>query len=225
MISVERLHAIAHWAKGLDPQEIERACRGTTEKCYTAGSYITHRGDRLDAWMGVVSGLVKIGAITSAGKAVTLAGMPPGMWFGEGTLLKSEGRMYDISVLRDTRLALMNRATFMWLFENSVGFNRFLVNQFNERLGQFIALVEYGRSLDSTARIARSIAWLFNPILNPQIGKFIAITQEELGLLAGLSRQATNRALKTLEDEKLIRLVPDGINVLNLQGLSQFENE
>lgn len=175
--------------------------------------------------MGVVSGLVKIGAITSAGKAVTLAGMPPGMWFGEGTLLKSEGRMYDISVLRDTRLALMNRATFMWLFENSVGFNRFLVNQFNERLGQFIALVEYGRSLDSTARIARSIAWLFNPILNPQIGKFIAITQEELGLLAGLSRQATNRALKTLEDEKLIRLVPDGINVLNLQGLSQFENE
>ena len=74
--------------------------------------------------------------------------------------------------LRDTRLAMMDRTTFFWLFENSVGFNRFLVRQLNERLGQFIGLLEYGRTLDATARLARSIASLFNPILYP-VSRFI----------------------------------------------------
>jgi CRP/FNR family transcriptional regulator, cyclic AMP receptor protein len=43
-----------------------------------------------------------------------------------------------VVALRDARLALMDRSTFLWLFENSVGFNRFLVGQLNERFGQFI---------------------------------------------------------------------------------------
>jgi predicted mannosyl-3-phosphoglycerate phosphatase (HAD superfamily) len=34
------------------------------------------------------------------------------------------GRRYDVMGLRDTRLAMMDRSTFFWLLENSVGFNR-----------------------------------------------------------------------------------------------------
>ena len=35
-------------------------------------------------------------------------------------MLKQEPRRYDVMALRDTRLALMDRSTFFWLFENSV---------------------------------------------------------------------------------------------------------
>ena len=65
---------------------------------------------------------------------------------------------------------MMNRATFMWLFETSVGFNRFLVHQLNERMGQFIATIECDRMHDPTARVARHLAWLFNPVLYPNAG-------------------------------------------------------
>jgi hypothetical protein len=58
---------------------------------------------------------------------------------------------------------MTDRKTFVWLFENSVVFNCFLIGQLNERLGQFIAFLEYGRTLDATARLARSIASLFDP--------------------------------------------------------------
>jgi CRP-like cAMP-binding protein len=54
-------------------------------------------------------------------------------WFGEGAVLKKEPRRYDLVALRDARLAMTERATFLWLFENSVAFNRFLVEQLNER--------------------------------------------------------------------------------------------
>ena len=110
--------------------------------------------------------LVKLSIVSRSGKAVTLHGIRAGGWFGEGTVLKNEPRHYDLVALRDTRMALMERATFLWLFENSVAFNRFLVRQrLDERLGQFIALAEYDRMLDATGRLARNIAWLFNAVL------------------------------------------------------------
>ena len=84
------------------------------------------------------SGLARMGIVSRGGKATSFAGLTAGAWFGEGTVLKNEARRYDVVALRDTRLALMDRATFLWLFENSVAFNRFLVGQLNERLGQFI---------------------------------------------------------------------------------------
>ena len=218
----DRLRAVAFWARELTETEIERACRGLVEKTWPAGATIVHRGDAFDYWTGVVSGLVKISSVSSTGKAISLAGMPAGMWFGEGSMLKGERRQYDLVTLRESRLAMMNRTTFAWLFENSVGFNRFLVRQFNERLGQFIALVEHDRMLDGVARVARGIAWLFNPVLNPNIGPSLDISQEELGLIAGLSRQVANRALQILEAEGLLKITQASLTPRDLQALSRY---
>jgi CRP/FNR family cyclic AMP-dependent transcriptional regulator len=116
----------------------------------------------------------------------------------------------------------MDRSTFLWLFENSVGFNRFLVGQLNERLGQFIGLLEYGRTLDATARLARSIASLFNPILYPGLTRHLEITQEEIGALSGISRQNANRSLKRLSDEGLLRLEYGGVTIVDLDRLRSY---
>ena len=116
----------------------------------------------------------------------------------------------------------MNRSTFFWLFENSVGFNRFLVGQLNERLGQFIAALEYGRTLDATARLARSIASMFNPILYPDLSRHLEITQEEIGALTGISRPNANQCLKRLEKQGLLRLQYGGVTVGDLDGLRRY---
>jgi CRP/FNR family cyclic AMP-dependent transcriptional regulator len=216
------LQQIAFWSSDLSDQEIEQARRGMVEKAYAKGAYICHRGDRLDSWTGVVSGLIKLSTVSRSGKAVSLAGIRAGGWFGEGTVLKNEPRQYDLVALRDTRMALMDRATFLWLFENSVAFNRFLISQFNERLGQFIALVEYDRMLDAPARVARNIAWLFNPTLYRDHERHLEISQEEIGLLSGVSRPVANKSLKMLEDRGLLRLERGGISVLNLAALGRF---
>ena len=222
MISPTRLLEIAPWARELGPDEIDKARRGIVEKNYPAGSYVCHHGDRLDAWTGVTSGLLRLGLVSRSGKAATLAGLREGAWFGEGTVLKGEPRRYDLVALRDTRLALMNRATFFWLFEHSAAFNRYLVRQFNERLGQFIALAEYDRILDAPARLARNLAWLFNPVLYPDASASLAITQEELGQLAGMSRQVANQSLARLEEEGLVRVERGVVTVRNLDGLIRY---
>jgi CRP/FNR family cyclic AMP-dependent transcriptional regulator len=79
--------------------------------------------------------------------------------------------------------------------------------------------VEYDRSLNATERLARNIAWLFNPVLYPESSNYLEISQEEVGLLSGISRQAANEALKTLEARGLIKLERMGIVVRDLPGL------
>ena len=213
----------AIWAGELKEDELERARRGIVERHFPKGAYVCHRGDRLDYWTGVVSGLVKISTISHSGKAMTFAGAGAGGWFGEGSVIKDEPRKYDLVAIRDTRLAMMPRSTFMWLFENSTGFNRFLVRQLNERMGQFIATIEYDRILGPKARVARNLSWLFNPVLYPGAGDEIEISQEELGLLAGLSRPVVNRSLRELEEEGLLAVSHNRITVLKLAALRSYD--
>jgi CRP-like cAMP-binding protein len=149
--------------------------------------------------------------------------VPTGGWFGEGSLLKDEARKYDVMALRDTRVARMPRATFDWLLETSLPFTRFLLMQLNERLGQFIGLVENDRTLDIDTRVARCLAAMFNSHLYPGLEKVVQISQEEIGYLSGASRQRANQALQLLEREGLLRLDYGGIRVLDLEGLRHFQ--
>lgn len=222
MISANHLRKIAAWSHELTDSEIEIARAGIVEKCYNANECIIARGDHLQYWAGVVSGLVRVGIVSRSGKATTLAGFTAGAWFGEGSLLKNEIRRYDVIALRDTRLAIMNQKTFFWLLKNSSAFGGFLVGQLNERLSQFVALVEYGRSLNATARVARCIASLFNPILYPTMDPHLAITQEEIGALSGVSRQNANVCLRALQDQGLIRREYGGITVIHLDKLMTY---
>jgi CRP-like cAMP-binding protein len=159
MIAADYLKRIAAWSRELNERELEIARAGIVEKSYSADEFIFMRGDQFEYWTGVVTGLARMGIVSRGGKATSFAGLSAGAWFGEGSVLKNEPRRYDVVALRDTRLAMMDRSTFFWLFENSVGLTS-SGGQLNERLGQFIALLEYGRTLDATARLARGIASL-----------------------------------------------------------------
>lgn len=216
------LVAATVWAGELTADELARATRGVNERRYSKGAYLCHRGDRLDCWTGIVTGLVKMSAISESGKAVTFAGIGAGGWFGEGSVLKDEPRKYDLVVMRDTHLLMMSRATFMWLYENSVGFNRFLVRQLNERLGQFIATTEYERLFDPKAKVARQLSWLCNPVLNPDVKGRVDIAQDELALLAGVSRPLVSRSLQELAQEGLIVLEHGAITILDVEKLGSF---
>lgn len=222
MKNAEELLRCSTWGSALTDDELRRVLAGTIERDIPAGGYVCMKGEPVDYWMGVIDGLVKMASHWSTGKTTSLAGIPTGGWFGEGSMLKDERRRYDVIALRDSRVAYMNRSTFRWLLDNSIPFNRFVITQLNERLGQFIAMIENERLLDTDARIARCLAGLFNAVLCPGTQRQLQISQEELGYLAGISRQRANQALKVLEDAGLLRIEYGGISVLDVEGLRSY---
>jgi len=210
------------WARDLGTAELERVRAETVERTVPAGAYVCSRGEPVEHWIGVVEGLLKLSIGSPEGKLATLTGVPAGGWFGEGSLLRTEPRRYDAVALRDSRVALMPRATFYHLLVSSIGFNRFLLLQLNERLAQFIAMLEYERLLDPDARVARCLAWLFNPFLYPGIGQRLHVSQEEIGFLSGVSRQRVNQALHALEASGLLRVEYGGVTVIDVGGLKRY---
>lgn len=184
-----------------------------------AGDLVCRIGRPVTYWFGVVEGLLKMSSDSSDGQTMTFTGIPPGGWFGEGTALKRESYRYNIQALRKSVVAGLPVNTFHVLLDNSIGFNRFVMNQLNERLGQFIAAREIDRLNNPDVRVARSLASLFNPVLYPGVGKVLRITQQELAYLVGLSRQRVNEALSTLQDQGIIRVEYGGLRVLSLEAL------
>ena len=184
-----------------------------------AGDYVCRVGKPITYWFGVVDGLLKMSADTAQGATMTFLGVPPGGWFGEGTALKREPYRYNIQALRKSVVAGLPINSFHGLLDHSIGFNRFVMNQLNERLGQFIAAREIDRLNNPDLRVARSLAALFNPVLYPGVGEMLRITQQELAYLVGLSRQRVNLALRTLEAQGLIRVEYGGLRVLDMAAL------
>ncbi len=213
----------AIWAQSLTPEQMARVEADTFETFVPKGGFVCRKGDMVENWLGIIGGMVKMNNFSASGKSVTFTGVPPGGWFGEGSLLKNEILKYDAMALRDSRIARMPAATFHWLLESSLPFTRFLLMQLNERLGQFIGMVENERLLDLDTRVARCLASMFHSQLYPGLEPLVQISQEELGLLSGASRQRANQALQLLERQGLLRLDYGGIRILDLDGLRRYE--
>jgi CRP-like cAMP-binding protein len=207
------------WLQLLLPGERSHAVAQLMMGDALPGDHVCRVGKPVTYWFGVVEGLLKMSSDNAQGQTMTFTGVPPGGWFGEGTALKREPYRYNIQALRKSVVAGLPVDTFHWLLDHSIGFNRFVMNQLNERLGQFIAAREIDRLNDPDVRVARSLGALFNPVLYPGVGEVLRITQQELAYLVGLSRQRVNEALASLQAQNLIRVEYGGLRVLDIRGL------
>jgi CRP/FNR family cyclic AMP-dependent transcriptional regulator len=207
------------WLSLLLSAEYDRAVNGIIVGDAEPGDLVCRVGRPVTYWFGVVEGLLKMSSDSADGHTMTFTGVPPGGWFGEGTALKREPYRYNIQALRKSVVAGLPVDTFHWLLDHSIGFNRFVMNQLNERLGQFIAAREIDRLNNPDVRVARSLSALFNPVLYPGVGELLRITQQELAYLVGLSRQRVNEALSALQAQGSIRIEYGGVRVLDLGQL------
>jgi CRP-like cAMP-binding protein len=210
------------WLQTLDRTERARAKADLRVVRAEPGELICRIGRPAGFWLGLVDGLLKMSSDRVDGSPMTFTGVPPGGWFGEGTVLKHEVYRYNIQALRSSLVAGVSIETFDWLLGRSIGFNRFVMNQLNERLGQFIAAREIDRMTHPDERVARNLGALFHPVLYPGVGTLLRITQQELAYLVGLSRQRVNEALKKLQAAGVIRIEYGGLRVLDLAGLRAY---
>jgi CRP/FNR family transcriptional regulator, cyclic AMP receptor protein len=210
------------WLPWLAADERQRVVAAMDAVDAKPGEYVCKIGRPANYWFGVLDGLLKMSNDSASGTAITFTGLPPGAWWGEGTLLKRESYRYHIQPLRKSVIAGLPLADFEWLLQRSIPFNRYVMNQLNERLGQFIAAREIDRLGNPELRVARSLAALFHPVLYPGVGELLRITQQELAYLVGFSRQRVNEALRALQAAQAIRVEYGGVRVLSLERLRRW---
>ena len=63
------------------------------------GELLCRVGRPVTYWFGVIDGLLKTSNDSAQGIPITFTGLPPGGWFGEGTVIKREAYRYNIEAL------------------------------------------------------------------------------------------------------------------------------
>jgi CRP-like cAMP-binding protein len=219
------LFARCGWFTPLAPEHQALVLADAHAEQHDAGDCIARRQAPSDYWIGVHEGLVKLAIHNVAGRGCTFSGVPSGGWFGEGSVIKRELRKYDVIAMQRSLVLYVPTATFHALLDTSLPFTGFVIRQLNNRMGEFIASIQNSRLLDVEARVAQSLSQLFNPALYPDTGPSLAISQEELGMLAGVSRQRVNQALRHLEQCGILRIAYNQITVVDLARLAAFGME
>lgn len=179
------------------------------------GDVLLHAGEQVKGWYAVLGGLVKLQTQSADGRRQGFLGIPGGEWFGEGSVMKQGPRRYDAIALRDSELLCLPRGQFEDLRQNHLPFARALNDQLNMRLGQAMGIIEAMRLRTPEQRVA---AYLVPPLWNGS--RRMALSQEELGILAGLSRQTVNAMLKELERRGLVSLQFGRVDIVDEAGLS-----
>jgi CRP/FNR family transcriptional regulator, cyclic AMP receptor protein len=217
--SLSDLLAKTPWVRSLPTPVRERVIADAYETHHDARQVVARKGDLAQSWMGVAEGLIKASSVVRSGKVVMFSGLPPGAWFGEGSVIRRTIRQYDLVAVRRSRVMHIPRATFRWLLDIDIDFNHYIIDHLNARLGQFMAMTETDRMTDPVVRVARAISGLFDPVLHPGLGPLLQISQEELGELAGISRQSANAAVKALQAAGLVRAAYGGLLIMELDAL------
>jgi CRP-like cAMP-binding protein len=205
------------WFSQLPEETQARVADRVFTQAGSKGDVLLQAGEEVNGWYAVLSGLVKLQSSSSQGRVSAFLGVPDGEWFGEGSALKAEPRRYDVIALRDTLLLCLPRAQFDELLADSLPFNRFLVTHLNRRLGQAMAIIEAGRLRSPEQRVALYLSRVFW-----QGRRRLVLSQEELGHLAGLSRQTVNRALKSMEQQGLVSLEFGRVTMLDEHALAAY---
>ncbi|WP_180683251.1 Crp/Fnr family transcriptional regulator [Tepidicella baoligensis] len=212
------LHA-QPWFATLSAQEKNELLDAMVLRKAAKGEVLLAEGDPIDGWYGVLSGMAKLQTKSSDGRLSAFLGVPAGEWFGEGSVLKGGFWRYDVIALRDTTLIGMPLAHFQHLYRHSLPFAHFLIEHLNMRLGQAMSAIESGRLRSPDERVAQYLSHFFWSGLRK-----ITLSQEDLGHLAGLSRQTINRVLKQFEAQGWVSLEFGRVDILNQAALEQLAN-
>ena len=210
------------WGQHLEPRDLTRVLAAVRLADVPAGHCVIHAGEPAEYWIGLVSGLVVQQVSSESGRLATLTCVGPGAWFGEGTLMKKGCWQYDALARQDCRVVLVPRSVFDWLMETNLTFNRFLARLLNERLSHYMGLLANERLTSSAQRLAHVLASLYDPDLYPNRPAMLPMSQSDIALLSGMSRQHANAALQKLQAEGLVEVGRSGVTVLDVPALRRY---
>ena len=176
---------------------------------YAARKVIFREGEPGDHLLIVLEGRVKVSLTSPEGKEAILSLMGPGEALGEVALLDGEARSATVTAMEDCTCLVLWRRDFLPLLGKYPNLCLKLLEAMAKRLRSASDLVGSLSFLHLPARLARILINLgqhYGRVTAEGIHISLKLSQEELGNLAGVSRESVNRQLRAWEEEGVLDL-------------------
>lgn len=174
-----------------------------------AGSTIYLRGDEATAFYGVAEGRVRFSAASIDGKEVVLDHAGPGHWFGEIGLFDGGPRVVDATAAEATQLFVLPRRDLLALCRSEQDLLMRVVELFSRRIRRAEDIIIDASFLSLPARLAKKLLQLAadpTRVEETPRGPQVRIAQDELGRLAGVTRESAGKQLKNWEREGMVEV-------------------
>jgi CRP-like cAMP-binding protein len=209
----------------LDPVLLEQLSQRATVKRLADGELLFEKGDPADGLYAVEAGKIRISSLSGSGKEIVLNVLAPGAVFGEIALLDGEPRTASARAVGPTRILFISREDFFDIFDREAKLRRHITALLCRRLRWVSALLEDANFLDLTARLVKRLLWLAERHGGPDpdgIRIALPLSQQELGYMLGVTREAVNKKLRELEKSGLITRRDGRLVIRDEDGLKKI---
>jgi CRP-like cAMP-binding protein len=206
----------------LEPEALDQLCRYAKYTTLKRGATIVSKGDPGNSLIVVISGTVKISITSADGRSAILNLIGPGEIFGEVALLDGRARTADATANTNCEIFVIDRREFIPFVRSQPALAMKLIELLCARLRWTSDQVEEVILQNLPGRLASALLRLTEKHKLAPAGRTIAITQQEISEMVGMTRESINKQLGVWAARSWVRLEHGAIVVLNVEPLQDL---
>jgi CRP/FNR family cyclic AMP-dependent transcriptional regulator len=206
----------------LDPEALDQLCRYAKHTTLKRGATIVSKGDPGNSLIVVVSGTVKISISSADGRSAILNLIGPGEIFGEVALLDGLARTADATANTNCEIYVIDRRDFIPFVRSQPALAMKFIELLCTRLRWTSDQVEEVILQNLPGRLASALLRLTEKHKLAPGGRTIAITQQEISEMVGMTRESINKQLRVWAARHWVRLEHGAIVVLSVGPLQEL---
>jgi CRP-like cAMP-binding protein len=218
-LSVLRKHPIF---ADLEPEAFDQLCRYAKHTTLKRGAALFAKGDPGHSLYAVISGSVKMSISSADGRSAILNIIGPGEIFGEMALLDGRARSADAIANANCELFVIDRREFIPFVRSQPTLAMKFIELLCMRLRSTSDQVEQIILQNLPGRLASALLRLSEKHKLEPAGRTIAITQQEISEMVGMTRESINKQLRVWAARNWVRLEHGAIVVLKEEPLRQL---
>ena len=203
----------------LDAEALDQLCRYAKPTTLKRGATICSKGDPGTSMFAVISGTVKISISSIDGRSAILNLIGAGELFGEIAVLDGQARTADATANSNCELFSIDRRDFLPFVAGHPDLAMKFIELLCTRLRWTSDQVEQVILQNLPGRLAGALLRLTEKYNLAPSGRTIAITQQELSEMVGMTRESINKQLRVWAARNWVRLEHGAIVVLDAASL------
>jgi len=206
----------------LDPEALDQLCRYAKHTTLKRGTTIVSKGDPGNSLIVVISGTIKISVSSPDGRSAILNLIGPGEIFGEVAVLDGLSRTADATANSNCEIYVIDRRDFIPFVRSQPALAMKFIELLCTRLRWTSDQVEEVILQNLPGRLASALLRLTEKHKLAPAGRTIAITQQEISEMVGMTRESINKQLRAWAGRNWVRLEHGAIVVLDVASLREL---
>ncbi|AUW58531.1 Crp/Fnr family transcriptional regulator [Sphingobium sp. SCG-1] len=204
--------------RSLGPEDLAHLLVDAREHKAKKGEVLLQQGDKGDFLIILLDGQARVTVYSANGREIVLEYATPGTVLGEIALIDGGVRSASVITMGPVRYLTLSRPVFERVIAANHGIALRLMREMAMRLRLANETIETDRAYGAAPRLAR---FLMRLLKNAETN-VISLSQTELAMFAGISRENINRQLALWAQVGIVELEHGKIRVLEVDPLEEI---